>query len=324
MIQNEIQGKTVIASKPDDGSMAEIKAKIAEVEAKGIEALFNESLAQNNNAPKIYVQSQANVPPKPEQPPVEEIKQETLRKFQNKDGSLSLDKVEKSNEHLMREIESREEKLLRLNRELQKKFTATSQELSAKKQEADEFEFTEEGNKKIISDLGLDPESPESKKLIDTFVKIARTVTRRETEPFVKDVRNLNEISKESRFLKELDDLAKEGNEWIITEGTAKIEKVLEERPYLKQSKTPYRDALKFIEPSRTGDSTAQAQAGTRTPILGASQAIQPPSSSPTSTPERELQSLNDELVKALKDHNRNKIREIEAQMERVYKGMFL
>ena len=325
-------GKNAVKLASEGGTKEELMARIAQAESKGLEGIFKSpqapdgpSVAVESRAPVDIAPVQAPAPPTP-QPKADEIKPERVQKFKDSDGKLDLAKIEKSNEHLQRGIESREEKLLKLNRELQKKFTATSQELAAKGNatpEADSIEFTDEGKRKIIADMGLDPNDATSQKLIDSVVKIARTVARRETEPFVKDVRHITEVTQESRSLKELDDLVREGNDWIITEGTTRFDKVLEERPYLRQSRTPYRDALRFMELPRQDSQPANARVGAQTPILGASQTVPPPSTLPPSTPEQDIETLSVELRYAVSEKNFQKAKEIEAQMDRVYRGMY-
>lgn len=325
-------GKNAVKLSSEGGSKEVLMARIAEAESKGLDGLFNApqapgspSVAVETRAPVDIAPVQAPAPQTPK-PKEEELKPESVQKYKDSDGKLDLAKVEKSNEHLMRGIESREEKLLKLNRELQKKFHHVGQELAAKSietPEADPIEFTDEGKKRIIADMGLDPNDVTSQKLLDSIVKISRTVARRETEPFVKDVRNITESTQETRSLKELDDLVKEGNDWIINEGTTRFDKVLEERPYLRQSRTPYRDALRFMELQRPDNQPTQARVGAQTPILGASQTVPPPSTLPPSTPEQDIESLSLSLRSAMTEKNFQKAKEIEAQMDRVYRGMY-
>lgn len=326
MLEEIASGKTVIETKASDNTMEAVRARVAAVEAKGLEAVFNESANAINDAPGIDVQTQINVPQPPEpEPSVAETKQSNLQKFKNADGTLNLDKVEKSNEHLKRGIESREEKLLKLNRELQKKFTVTSQELSAKSNEIPDVAslvFTDEGKKKILEDMEKDP--------IEAIMKMARTVARDETSRIAKDIAPIRDQIRESANSKELDVLVSEGHDWLLDENArnSMFDNLFlarpELRPFISNSRTPYRDALRFMEIPRSGDGQpTQAHVGSKTPIISASQAISPPSSSPPSTPERELANLNAELKKSLKDHDRKRAQEIEAQLDRVYKGMY-
>lgn len=317
-------GKNAVKLASTAGTKDETMARIAEAEKMGIEGLFkapqtpSPSLAIETRAPSETAQMPVDVPPTLK-PTVEETKQPNAQKFKEPDGSLNLDKIEKSNEHLQRGIESRAEKLLKLNRELQQKFTQTGQELSTKSKEVmadvDALEFTEEGKKKIIDDLDKD--------LIGTIVKIARTAAKREAEPFIQDISSLKEKARESRELTELDDLVKDGNGWIIEEGLTRFESVFKERPYLRQSNTPFRDALRFMElPSRDSQPT-QARVGAQTPILGAFQTVPPPNALPPSTPERDIETLSAELRNALARKDFKRADEIQAQQDRVYKGMY-
>jgi len=315
-------GKNAVKLASASGSKEEMMARIAEAEGKGLAGLFN---APPEPGPAVQVETRAPivtaplpvaVPPTP-QPKADETKLPNVQKFKEPDGSLNLDKIEKSNEHLQRGIEDRTEKLLALNRELQKKFTQTGQELSAKSKtlpEPDVLEFTEEGKKKIIDDLEKD--------FVGTMDKVVRTHVKLATSTLAEDVARMKEQTRESRELKELDDLVKDGNEWIITEGLGKFEKVFSERPYLRQSKTPFNDALRFMEVPRR-DSQPTARVGAQTPILGASQTVPPPSALPPSTPERDIEILSVELRNSIASKDFQKAREIEAQMDRVYKGMY-
>lgn len=319
-------GKNAVKLASTAGTKDEAMARIAEAEKMGIEGMFNApqtpspALAIETRAPNDTAQMPVAVPPTL-QPTVDETKQPNAQKFKDPDGSLNLDKIEKSNEHLQRGIESRAEKLeklLKLNRELQQKFTQKGQELSTKSKElpdVEALEFTEEGKKKIIDDLDKD--------LVGTIVKIARTAAKREAEPFIQDISSLKEKARESRELTELDDLVKDGNGWIIEEGLTRFESVFKERPYLRQSNTPFRDALRFMElPSRDSQPT-QARVGAQTPILGAFQTVPPPNALPPSTPEREIENLSAELRKAIARKDFKRADEIQAQQDRVYKGMY-
>jgi hypothetical protein len=316
-------GKNAVSLGTAGTNAADIAARIAATEAQGLKGIFNAPPAAGTDsvpfppAPIDAAQMQVAPPlmPSPKEP---EIKVDGPQKFKEPDGTLNLDKIEKSNEHLQRGIESRAEKLLALNRELQKKFTQTGQELSEKSKltlDDDALEFTEEGKRKILKDLEENP--------IETILKVARTAAKRETGSLMSDVAAMKEQTRESRELHELDDLVKDGNEWILSEGLSRFETTFQERPYLRQSKTPFRDALRFMDFPRPNGQPTQARVGSLTPILGASQTVPPPNALPPSTPERDIENLSAELRNAVAERDFKKARELEAQMDRVYKGMY-
>ena len=119
-------GKNAVKLSSEGGSKEALMARIAEAESKGLDGLFNSpqtpgspSVAVETRAPVDIAPVQAPAPQTP-QPKVEEIKPESVQKFKDSDGKLDLAKIEKSNEHLQRGIESRAEQLLKRNRELQK------------------------------------------------------------------------------------------------------------------------------------------------------------------------------------------------------------
>jgi len=318
----EDMGNNALKLSSEGGTLEEMEARVAAAEAKGLESLEAPKAppadeTKPNDAPE------ATGPQEPAPQKDEETgkssdgkKPDPLQKFKNPDGSLNPDKIEKSNEHLQRGIESRTEKLLKLNRELNKKFTTTSQQLAATSKATDapdDLQFTDEGKKKILEDLEKDP--------IETILKVVRTATRKETARLNDDVSSLKEHSRESRELKELDDLVQEGHSWIVEDGLSRFDKVFSERPWLRQSPEPFRDALRFMEFPRTDGQPAKAQVGSKTPVLGASTAVPPPSSKPPLTQGQELSRISVELRKAMADGDNARMAELEAQYDRVAKG---
>lgn len=322
-------GKNGVKITSEGGSLQEIQARIKAAESSGLGALMNPSPpAPQGPAPVPTSDSPAPVtvppPEKVETKPTEaEIKPEHVQKFKNPDGSLNDDKVIKSNEHLKMGIEEKQAKLLKLNRELTQKFTKVSQELSEKNNEKknadEELDFSkpsEEVKKKILADLEADP--------IETILRLSRTGAKQVTEPIIKKVDAMSDRSSEEGKLKELDSLVDKGHGWILEEGTSRFESVFAERPYLLQSKTPYADALLFMNiPASGTDIPKVTHLGQKTPIIGASQTVPPPSSAPPLTTENQLEVISNQIKRAIADRDFDRAKELSAQQDRLYKGMF-
>lgn len=309
-------GTNVTKYTSNGGSVADIEARIKAFESPQVQEPTPEPV------PTPEVTAQVPEIPTPPATPAEGTKVDVPQQFKDKDGSLDEEKIIKSNEHLQKGILERQEKLIKLNKELREKFRQSGTQLSEEKAKAEAEnviekinagKLTPEEKEKIAKEFEKDP--------VEALLAFNRVITKQEIEPHLKKLYSLEAESKESKEISELDALARDGNEWILTEGTARFEEVFKARPYLMQSPTPYRDALRFMEIK--GQQPTQAQVGPKTPILGASKAVPPPSPVPPVSPEQELADISRELRLAIKNKEYGKASELEKKMDILYKGRF-
>lgn len=310
-------GTNVTKFTSNGGTVADIEARIKAFESPQVPEPTPEPVA----TPEVPAQvKEVATPPVT---PTEGTKVDIPQQFKDKDGSLDEEKITKSNEHLQKGILERQEKLIKLNKELREQFRQSGTKLSEEKAKAEAEtviekintgKLTPEEKKKIAEEFEKDP--------VEALLAFNRVITKQEIEPHLKKLYSLDAEARESKEIKELDDLAREdGNEWILTEGTARFSEVFKTRPYLLQSPTPYRDALRFMESK--GQQPTQAQVGPKTPILGASKAVPPPSPVPPVSPEQELADISRELRMAIKNKEYGKATELEKKMDILYKGRF-
>lgn len=237
-------------------------------------------------------------------------------KFRGKDGQVSEDKILKANEHLEKAIPEKEERLkelLRRHKDLEQKFTRTSQEVRRVEKEvpidqapAQPVEF----RKKFLEDLEKDPVSA-----IERLVDVKSQAIRERLEQSELKTRALEQAE-------ELDSLVRNGNEWIYTEGLGRFEQVFQERPYLRNSPTPYLDAVRFMEPqSPKGAANGSAQPIRTTPILGAGSATPPPSSEPPESKEQAMQKLSEKWKLAAQHGDKKTMSQIMVAMDKLERG---
>ena len=282
-------------------SLADVSARIKQYEQQ---KQAQPVVANQENAPKV-VQTPV-VPEKPADQVVE--KKEVPVQFMNKDGKLDENKIQKSNENLEKAILSRQEQLLKLNKELNKKFTQTSQEVSDVKKQVEPVveQAPLDTKKKFLEDLEKDTHDT-LVKLIDERIKPVRS-----------EISNVKAKEVEMIQARELDELVSSGNDWILSEGLGRFEAVFNAKPFLRQSETPYKDALRFIDvPSKSGQTPSDAQIGATTPIIGDRRAVPPPSSNQTVSIGQSMENLSQELRAALKCGDRKLAQEIGKKMER-------
>lgn len=309
-------GTNVVQFKNEGGSKADIEARIKAFENPEVK----EPVLEQPATPAVVDQVQNVTTPTPQEGDTTTV--EVPQQFQNKDGKLDEEKIQKSNEHLRKGVEDRQAKLIKLNKELREKFremgTKVNQEQSKAEAEAalgeiPKGQLTPEQKKKIAEELEKDP--------VEAILALNRIIAKQELEPHINDIQNIKQDRTESRELRELDELVNSGHDWIVSDGLSRFEAAFKERPWLRQSNTPYRDALKFIDVP--GQQPTQAQVGPRTPILGASRAVPPPSSVPSVSPEQHLAELSKALHSAIRNKDFKAAAELEAKMDMAYKGRF-
>lgn len=311
-------GTNVTKMTSDGGTVADIEARIKAFENPPVQEPTPPIVA----TPEVPAQVQEVATPPVT--PTEGTKVDIPQQYKDKDGSLDEEKISKSNEHLQKGIEERQAKLIKLNKELREKFRASSEQLKEEKSKVEaestiekinSGKLTPDDRERIAKEFGIDPEH------VDSLTAFTRIIAQREIEPHLKKIQSLETQSREAKEINELDSLTSDGNDWILTEGTARFEEVFKVRPYLLQSPTPYRDALRFMESK--GQQPTQAHVGPKTPILGTSKAVPPPSSVPPVSPEQELEDMSRDLRMAIKNRDYAKASQIEQKMDIMYKGRF-
>jgi hypothetical protein len=310
-------GTNVTKFTSNGGTVQDIEARIKAFESPKVPEPTPEPVA----TPEVPAQVQEITTPSVT--PTETTKVDIPQQFKDKDGSLDEEKIIKSNEHLQKGIAERREKLIKLNKELRGQFTVAGAKLNEEKAKAEAEsviekintgKLTPEEKKRIAEEFEKDP--------VEALLAFNRVITKQEIAPHLNKLYSLEAETRETKEIKELDDLAREdGNEWIFSEGTARFSEVFKDRPYLLQSPTPYRDALRFME--RKGQQPTQAQVGPKTPILGTSKAVPPPSPVPPVSPEQELSDISRELRKAIQNKDFTRASELEKKMDILYKGRF-
>jgi hypothetical protein len=217
----------------------------------------------------------------------------------DKDGEESLEKIQEDIKHLEKGIHgtveekdrlekmSYEEKVahfLKVRKEKRREYTQSRQELSQERKTVVEQaplppsyvgDLTPELKQQVIADMEKD-----AVETIDRMIQARLDqALDRKVRPALSEWESEKTRRAQRGEAEELARLAKD-NSWVLTEGVGRLEKVLEERPWLKQSPTPWTDALRFVDdvPSSKGTTPGQAQSGPGLPILGSSGVV-PPSS---------------------------------------------
>lgn len=311
-------------------TLADVKARLQAAEAQPPEA---RDASLTPPAPST-VQAQAADTPSPGKPE-DANNADDLRKFRNPDGSVGLDKIEKSNEHLRKRIEENEKvlsmspedrqaHLLRQQRELRKKFDQTNQAVSQEKSKLNDLmnqlgnpdEITPELERSLLEEMDKSP--------VKAVARLAKAYAQRDSDPRLIRMMQEWEMEKAARAEKaqvqDLDDLSTR-HQWIRTEGLGRFEAVFQRHPELLSLPNPYRAALGYMD-----DLPAQAQApasaqGGRTPILSGGAAVPPPSSVPPTSPEQEMQELSRRAMNALKHGDKAAAAELMKKMDRLERG---
>lgn len=313
-----IQGNNA-SEKPAD-SLAALKARVAAVEV--VNPPDTREVVPEVTAPSpVQVQAPA-IPPEAKAPEANKV--DSVQQFRDKDGKVSLEKIEKANEHLRMSTEQRQAFLLKQNKELQKKFTEVSQEVSRAKQNVppppvgavDLGQLTPETKQQLMADIEKDP--------VGTIFRIAQASAAQQRDIGMNQLKSeLEPILSSHRELaqaKELDELANKGHEWIYTEGLGRFERVFQEHPELRGLKNPYRAALGYMDDIPVnGTAPASAQGGL--PTLMGGHAVPPPSSVPPSSPEQEMEKLSVKLKLALARNDKAGAAQIMAQQDKLVRG---
>lgn len=172
-----------------------------------------------------------------------------------------------------------------------------------------------EFKQKFVADLERDP--------VDALVKLNRAITRQEVMPIKSKFDAAEARQLESARWEGLDNLVKEGHEWLKTEdGLRKMETVFNDNPELWKTRDPYRAALGFIPdvPSKAGQ-RGPAQSTGLTPMLGVSGAMPPTVSAPAVSKMAKLESLQVEVMQAQSRGQWDKAKQLLDQMGEVERG---
>lgn len=321
-METQIQGNNAVEAQPTQDPKSLLEAQIKQFEAQH-DVLTGAVKSVPVTAP-VDAQTQPVVNPPAEKVPPAENKTDSLQQFRDKEGKVDVSKIEKSNEHLQKSIESKESQLLRLNKELLQKHTKISQDLKQQAKPAetpssfDGETLSPEFKKKLADDFEKDP--------LEALFRFNRAVAQyeadRKMKPFEPVMNDVTAYSKATREAMELDEVAKAGNDWVYNEQEreARFGKVFQQYPQLLQFPEPYKAALRFMDdvPSQKESAAGHARTGGTTPILGANHAVPPPSSAPTASHEQKLETLSQELHKAMSQRDFVAANAIQKNMDKV------
>lgn len=282
--------------------LASIAASVQAEEAR----MAQEAAAQANgtNAPAKPADQQGIVSPP------EGAKKSVPAGLVDKDGHVSEEKILKANEHLEKGIKDKEarlEELLKRNKELRRKFGDVGQVVK----ETEASLSPEELTRKELDELEKNPVH-----YIKGSIKSEIQSIRAELEGMKAETRYTGEA-------RELDSLVERGHSWIIEQGLGRFEEIFKERPYLLQSKTPYKDAVRFMSdvPSN-GAAPGSAQAGrTPLPILGSGTVAPPPSQEQAASSEQRMEDLSRKLRSALEHNDRATAMRLMQDMDKLQRG---
>ncbi len=227
----------------------------------------------------------------------------------DKDGQVSEDKILKANESLekaTKDKEARLEELLKRNKELRRKFGDVGQ--TVKQVEASQS--PDEVYRKEMEQLEKNP------------VQYIRGSVQSEIQALRAEIQSMKAETVETGQARELDALVEQGHSWIQDEGLKRFEDVFQERPYLLQSRTPYRDAVRFMTdlPSN-GAAAVPAQNGRSLPILGGGHAAPPPSQEPPASTEMRMEEMSKKLESALRHGDRAAASRLMRDMDKLERG---
>ena len=227
----------------------------------------------------------------------------------DKDGQVSEEKILKANESLekaTKDKEARLEELLKRNKELRRKFGDVGQ--TVKQVEASQS--PEEAYRKEMEQLEKNP------------VQYIRGSVQSELQALRAEIQSMKAETVETGQAKELDALVEQGHSWIQDEGLKRFEEVFQERPYLLQSRTPYRDAVRFMsELPSNGAAAVPAQNGRSLPILGGGHAAPPPSQEPPASTEMRMEEMSKKLESALRHGDKAVASRLMRDMDKLERG---
>jgi len=229
-------------------------------------------------------------------------KPDSLQQFRDKEGNLDPAKAEQSREHLQKHVEDKEARALAIAKavsELRKREAKATQEIKAGEKELASAlpdltpgKLSPEIRQKLLSDLEKDP--------VEAIVNLTAIIAEQRIKPHVQELGSLRGESREKALATELDDIGQNGHPWVYsTEGSKLFDDAFQERPWLLQSRTPYKDALRFIN-APVAQQPDAAPSVRSTPTLGGGRAVPPPSPTPTETPGQKLSNLKAQFAIAI------------------------
>jgi hypothetical protein len=294
-----ISNAVVISQEQSDANMAELRDRLATM----------------NAAKEDQERTTASLPDveEPEMSASQGKQEEAVPQARIDAGKADEGKTQKSVQHLEEAIEDKRASLEKY-KELQKKFTPLAQQAAAEKKKLeatadavmDDAGVSDEFRRRFQEDYEKDP--------LGAIVRLQNAVVDRGIERYRQEE---SVRAAQKRQMEWLEEQARSGNQWILEDKWIdRISRVLEDNPFLKQSDNPYRDALRFIDdkPAINGRPPSAAPEGPKTPILGVSGAIPPPSARSSGSPEAELEDLNRDLLRYA--HNPLKAMAIQKKMD--------
>lgn len=258
--------------------------------------------------------------PQPDKP-VDRTKPDSLQQFRDKEGNVDPQKIEKSNEHLQKladDKEARLQSLIKMNKELRRKESEASKGIKQEEGRLAEVypelvtgKMSPEFKQKLHSDLEKDPVEA----IVNLAALVAEQKANEKTARFEKELASLRGETRDDSLVKELDDIGQNGHSWVYSpEGSKLFDEAFQERPWLLQSRTPYKDALRFINApvDRQPDVTPSVRS---TPTLGGGRAVPPPTSQPTVSPEQQLRDMRREAMVAIARGDMKRANELAEKM---------
>ena len=268
--------------------------------------------------------------PAPAEPTADKagIKDDVPKQFQDKDGSLDENKILKSTQN--------QEQLNAKKRELLDKYKALQREGSQLDKSIKEVKPKEEPPQ--ANPLPLDPfvsgeltqeerkalEEAKNEPLVSALLKAQAALAKVATDDIRRDTEASKMQSREISMLQRLDELAKEGNDWLYTdEGQTQVDQFLRDprNQALWKTDDPYGYAVARLAKQFVSQGTPNGQARPAgTPMLGTGRAI-PPSVSETVSPAQELEKLRGSLESGIGD--RSELRKVENELRRKASQIF-
>lgn len=287
---------------PVTETLASIAASVQAEEARRAE----EANAQEVQPPAPAASASQEGEPKP---PVAPAKKGIPAGLVDKDGQVSEEKILKANESLEKGIkdkESRLEELLKRNKDLRRKFGDVGQVVK----QVESNLSPEELSRKELEELEKNP------------VHYIKGSIKSEIQALRAELEAMKMETVETTQAKELDSLIEQGHSWIHDEGLQRFEEVFKERPYLLQSRTPYKDAVRFMSDiPLNGAGAVPAQNGRSLPILGGGHAAPPPSQEQPASTEMRMEEMSRKMTSALQHGDKATAARLMREMDKLERG---
>lgn len=330
-------GNNADGNTPPDAVDPSINAEAAQIAAmhsdakRDLQAFMAQAAATPAKPETVEPSPTPTNTPAPAAPTAEQAgnKDDVPKQFQAKDGSLDENKILKSAQN--------QEQLNAKKRELLDKYKALQREGSQLDQAIKEVKPKEEPAPQA-NPLPLDPfaagdltqeerkalEEAKNEPLVSALLKAQAALARVATDDIRRDTEASKLQSREVAMLSRLDELAKEGNDWLYTdEGQTQVDQFLRDprNQALWKTDDPYGYAVARLAKQFVPQGTPSGQARpVGTPLLGTGRAIPPSASDPVS-PAQELEKLRGSLESGIGD--RSELRKVENELRRKASQLF-